>query len=51
LEFADNPLFVHGLCRLKTPVRRLGVAVHFAIHGGVRFKSSPLVKAQVTHPK
>ena len=32
LEFADNPLFVHGLCRLKTPVCRLGVTGPFAIH-------------------
>ena len=32
LEFADNPLFVHGFCRLKTPVCRLGVTGPFAIH-------------------
>jgi len=38
LVFADTPLFVHGLCRLKTPVRRSGVTVHFAGYRGRKGK-------------
>ena len=38
LEFADNPFFIHGLCRLKTPVCRFGVTGPFAIHECVTAK-------------
>ena len=38
LEFADNPFFLHGLCRLKTPVCSLGVTGPFAIHECVTAK-------------